>query len=124
MEMIFFWLIFSLIVGVYASNKGRSGVGFFVLSLIFSPILGLFFALVAKDLSKPKEPTSETHKKCPDCKELVLIDARICKHCRCNFQSDQEAIKAVTDNLVTTSELSEYEKLKKHLAEYDDTKST
>lgn len=26
-------------------------------------------------------PTPETHVKCPDCRELVLKDARKCKHC-------------------------------------------
>lgn len=30
---------------------------------------------------KGTEPTPETHVKCPDCRELVLHDARKCKHC-------------------------------------------
>lgn len=30
---------------------------------------------------KGLEPTPETHVKCPDCRELVLKDARKCKHC-------------------------------------------
>lgn len=28
-------------------------------------------------------PTPQTHVKCPDCRELVLRDARKCKHCSC-----------------------------------------
>ena len=30
-------------------------------------------------------PTPETHLRCPDCKELVLKEARVCKHCGCKL---------------------------------------
>ena len=30
-------------------------------------------------------PTPETHSRCPDCKELVLKEARVCKHCGCKL---------------------------------------
>jgi|JI10StandDraft_1071094.scaffolds.fasta_scaffold1798142_1 hypothetical protein len=30
-------------------------------------------------------PSPETHVKCPDCRELVLKDARTCKHCGCKL---------------------------------------
>jgi predicted RNA-binding Zn-ribbon protein involved in translation (DUF1610 family) len=30
-------------------------------------------------------PTSQTHVKCPDCRELVLKEARVCKHCHCQL---------------------------------------
>ena len=30
-------------------------------------------------------PTPETHVKCPDCKELVRKEARVCKHCGCKL---------------------------------------
>lgn len=29
------------------------------------------------------QPSPDTHVHCPDCRELVRKDARICKHCRC-----------------------------------------
>lgn len=32
---------------------------------------------------KASKPSPETHVKCPDCRELVLKDARKCKHCGC-----------------------------------------
>lgn len=28
-------------------------------------------------------PTAKTHVRCPDCKELVFMEARKCKHCGC-----------------------------------------
>ena len=30
-------------------------------------------------------PTPATHVKCPDCRELVLKDASVCKHCGCTL---------------------------------------
>lgn len=33
----------------------------------------------------PVVATPETHVKCPDCRELVLRDARKCKHCGCTL---------------------------------------
>lgn len=39
-------------------------------------------------------PTAETHVRCPDCKELVLKEARVCKHCHAKLipASEQPAI--------------------------------
>lgn len=30
-------------------------------------------------------PTPETHVKCPDCAELIMKEARVCKHCGCRL---------------------------------------
>ena len=38
--LIFFWLAFAAAVGAWANNKGRSGVGFFFLALLLSPLIG------------------------------------------------------------------------------------
>lgn len=35
------------------------------------------------NLLEAQEATADTHVKCPDCRELVLKDARKCKHCDC-----------------------------------------
>ena len=32
------------------------------------------------------KPSARTHVKCPDCRELVLRDARVCKHCKCRLE--------------------------------------
>ena len=32
-----------------------------------------------------EQPTPDTHVHCPDCRELVRKDAKICKHCRCQL---------------------------------------
>lgn len=42
----------------------------------------LIYAAIVRGNEKPEtSDTSRTHLKCPDCRELVLRDASICKHC-------------------------------------------
>lgn len=83
MEYVFIWLVGAVVVAVIAGARGRSGLGWFVLSLLLSPLIGLI--LVALLPSLEGAPTPETHVKCPDCHELVLKEARVCKHCGCKL---------------------------------------
>ncbi len=41
-----FWIFLSLLVGLYAHLKGRSGFLFFLLSMLLSPLIALIFALI------------------------------------------------------------------------------
>ena len=84
MEILFIWIALSILAGWIAEQKGRSGVGFFFLALVLSPLIGLIAAaavskndtaLAAVDLREGKLC------RCPQCAELVLIDAIKCKHC-------------------------------------------
>lgn len=87
MEFVFFWLVFSIVVGVAANSRGRSGVGWFLFSLILSPLLGLILVLVLPRQSAETQDADEevapkfADVRCPDCRELVRADARKCKHC-------------------------------------------
>jgi len=45
---IFFWLVFSVLVGCYWMSKGRSFVGGFLLSMLLSPIIGLIIGAILK----------------------------------------------------------------------------
>ena len=47
---ILFWLLLSAGVGYLASERGRSGVGWALLSVVTSPLLGLIIVLIARDL--------------------------------------------------------------------------
>ncbi len=59
MGVILFWFGFSVVVGIAASNRGRSGFGWFLLSLLISPLLSLILVLVMKDLSEVEPPRRE-----------------------------------------------------------------
>lgn len=85
MFMFLGWLILAILVGVYANTKGRSGLGFFLIAVILSPLVGFIIALVispVKEVIEANAIQSGDMKKCPDCAELVKAEAKICKHCR------------------------------------------
>jgi len=71
------WFILSILVGVYASSKGRSGIGYFFISLILSPLIGFIIALVVK----PTMREGSKLRKCPFCAEDIKAEAIVCKHC-------------------------------------------
>ena len=80
MEIFIGWVAFSVLAGIIASTKNRSGFGYFVLSVVLSPLVGLIAAAAMPKIDA-NAPNPSTHVKCPDCRELVLKDARKCKHC-------------------------------------------
>ena len=87
MEIAVFWFAGAFVVGIIASSKGRSGLGYFLLSIVLSPVLAGILAIALPSLNGPQTvvavdaATPDTHVKCPDCRELVIRDARKCKHC-------------------------------------------
>lgn len=92
----FLWVMFAVVVGVFAANKGRSGVGWFLLSLVISPLLGFLFVAVMANLKvqaataavQAQIPGPSTHVKCSACAEWVLPEASVCKHCGAARQPD------------------------------------
>jgi hypothetical protein len=108
---ILFWLAFCVLVGVYASKKGRSGPGFFFLAALLSPIVGFIIALVVRPLRaniEAKELASGDLVKCPFCAELVKAEAKVCKHCGRDIPAvvaDTKEATAVTPSGVEQSKL-------------------
>lgn len=93
-------------IGVHRFYLGKTITGFlylifcftFVPALIaFFEALGLFFMSdekfnqlynggeVIRDIQTGTRVSPATHVKCPDCREFVMRDARVCKHCGCRL---------------------------------------
>ena len=67
----FLTIVIALIIGV-------------IICVIFGVIIGAIIGL-AIDYFAKNQPNEDTHVKCPDCRELIIKDARKCKHCGCNL---------------------------------------
>ena len=84
MELVGFWVLCAVITGIVAASRGRSGFGWFLLGLLISVFALILVALLPSQRPAPLDPNAprpDTHVRCPDCKELVLNEARVCKHC-------------------------------------------
>ena len=62
MEVVIVWFLLAVGVGLLASSRGRSGFGFFLLSAVFSPLLGLIVVLCIADLNKKQLAAEETRR--------------------------------------------------------------
>jgi cytochrome bd-type quinol oxidase subunit 2 len=82
---VIFWIGCAALCWVVANGKGRIAGVWFILGLFFG-VFALIAVAVMPDIGpNPGDPAPSTHVKCPDCREFVLIDARVCKHCGCRL---------------------------------------
>jgi hypothetical protein len=75
-----FWIGGSFAVSKYASSKGLNSLNtlpYFIASIIASPVVGFLAAAAAQ----PTPAITAHVKKCPECAESVLADARKCRFC-------------------------------------------
>ncbi len=71
------------IVPYVARQKGRSGLGWAILSLLVSPV----FALLALTAVPVRSRDADEIAACPYCAEDVKSDAVVCPHCRSNLDA-------------------------------------
>ena len=86
--------VIALLPAKIAYGKGRSYIGWYLFGF-FLFIIALPASLLIKDkrnrLDPPvyglRVPPPPAQKRCPDCAETILGDARVCKHCGYRFAS-------------------------------------
>lgn len=81
MEILFFWVALSVVAGVVAHSRGRIGFGYFILSLVLSPLVGLILVALLPAVAVVPQAGDGAHRKCPMCAELVKLEALRCRHC-------------------------------------------
>jgi len=79
--LIFWWIVLSVVIGYFATKKGRDPGRWFVIALITSPLLAGIFLLVSSDITEQEELKDGVLKKCNLCAELIKKEAVKCKHC-------------------------------------------
>lgn len=85
------WIIFCILVAIYADSKGRSWVGYFFISLLLSPFIGFIIILIQgsydkeaeqQKIEKLEKESEKQQRECPFCAENIRRRAKICRYCQ------------------------------------------
>lgn len=90
--LVFCWVALAVLAGAVASAKGRSGFGYFLLTLFLSPVVGLLAAAMMPSLLKAQSADQRPRMPCPKCAELILVNAQKCAHCGEDLSEFQAAV--------------------------------
>jgi len=80
--LVYVFYVACIIAALFALNFIDSLVGPRLNNISFFG--AVLFSLIAIGI-KRSLPTKKTHVCCPDCKELVLKEASVCKYCGCKL---------------------------------------
>lgn len=86
------WVVFAVLVGVFAANKGRNGFLGFLLAIVLSPLVGFIWVAVLRDkriearhdelVSALSKPAPNDTRACPRCAETIKRAATVCRFCQ------------------------------------------
>lgn len=99
LSVVVFWILLAGAVGIAAAGRGRNGFGWFLISLIVSPLIGGFLVVAlpsAPALAEQREriDADRNSRHCPQCAEPIRMQAVVCKHCGAP-QSQQDIQAAI-----------------------------
>ena len=83
LALIVLWLVLALGVGIAATRRGRSRVGWFLLAVVISPMCAgpLLLALPDPRGQRIHQGKLRRLQECPHCAELIKVEDIVCHHC-------------------------------------------
>lgn len=88
MAFLVFWIMCGIATSMIFKTKGQNTVAGFFLGALLGPF-GILFALFwSKNEGEIEQRaiTSGSLRKCPDCAEMIKVEARKCRFCHAEFQ--------------------------------------
>ncbi len=92
------WLIFCIVVGVFANARGRSGIGWGLLAAIISPLLAGIILAIMRDLSLEKG-IDDINKKIDNTMSEVKYNQRINDYKQQQLEKQLDYVQRQSDNI-------------------------
>ncbi len=99
MTFLLIWVTFAAALGLFAKQRGRGPVAWFLIGTALSPLLGFVLLMMGRDLALTEametitHDMEMTHVKCHGCSEYVMPEATACPYCHVALQPNVEYVR-------------------------------